>query len=115
MAEESAAEWRGVDGDVYGCAAIAVLRRRRGAAEFLVGAEPAGWAGTGGIRGGDLIQRIENDDIKDLDGYRKVMERIGKEQPKRVVMVVLRGVRTYFQFIEPDWKPVAEGARGKDD
>ena len=73
--------------------------------------ESAGWADLGGLQAGDLIQKINEYDVRDLDGYRKAMEAVTKAQPKRVVMVVLRGVRTRFLYLEPDWKPVS----GSDD
>lgn len=73
--------------------------------------ESAGWADLGGVQEGDLLQKIDGQEILDLDGYRKAMEAIAKAQPKRVVMVVLRGVRTRFLYLEPDWKPVS----GSDD
>jgi len=76
--------------------------------------EPAGWAGLGGIRPGDLIQRIANYDITDIEGYRKAMKAITKAQPDRAVFVVLRDQRTHFQFIEPDWKPVSTQDTPKD-
>jgi serine protease Do len=68
--------------------------------------ESAGWADLGGIRSGDLIQRIGDDEITGLPAYRAAMEKVGKEQPERVVVVVLRGARTRFQYLEPDWRPV---------
>ena len=59
----------------------------------------------GGLRTRDLIQRIDEFDIKGLKSYRKALEAITERQPERVVFVVLRGVRTHFQYVEPDWKP----------
>ena len=76
--------------------------------------EPAGWAGLGGIRGSDLIQRIANYDIKDIDGYRKAMKAITKAQPDRVVFVILRDQRTHFQYVEPDWKPLSSEETAKE-
>ncbi len=73
--------------------------------------ESAGWADLGGVQGGDLIQKIDEYEVRDLEGYRRAMAAITKAQPKRVVMVVLRGVRTRFLYLEPDWKPVS----GSDD
>lgn len=66
--------------------------------------EPAGWAQLGGLRPRDLIQRIDEFEIKNLKSYRKAMKTITERQPKRVVFVVLRGVRTHYQYVEPDWK-----------
>ncbi len=69
--------------------------------------ERAGWADLGGVQSGDLIQRIDERIIGGLDDYRAAIEQITKAQPKRVVFVVLRGVRTHFQYVEPDWNPSA--------
>ncbi len=72
---------------------------------FVDSAEPAGWAGLAGIQSGDLIQKIGDDEVTDTASYRKAMDKVKATQPERVVFVVYRGVRTYFRFVEPDWKP----------
>jgi serine protease Do len=78
---------------------------------LVEGAEPAGWAGQGGLSEGDLIVKIDDTDIPDLETYRKKMDEITKTQPARVIFVVLRGVNTSFKFVEPEWKPtVTEGS-----
>lgn len=71
-------------------------------------AEPAGWAGLAGVAGGDLIQRIGDYEVTDLASYKLAMKAIKDAQPERVVVVVYRGVRTFFRFIEPDWKPTTK-------
>ena len=71
-------------------------------------AESAGWAGLGGIEAEDLIQRINSYEISDLKTFKKAMKAIAKEQPQRVVVQVLRGVQTRFQFLEPEWKPTLD-------
>ena len=68
----------------------------------------------GGVRSGDLIQRIGRYEIKDIDGYRKAMKAITKDQPDRVVFVILRDQRTHFQYVEPDWKPTSADETAKD-
>lgn len=73
---------------------------------IVASVERAGWAGLAGVYEGDLIQRINNYDITDIQSYRKAMEAIAKEQPTRVAFFVLRGSRTQFKFAEPEWKPV---------
>lgn len=79
---------------------------------LVEGAEPNGWAGQGGLSEGDLIIRIDDTPIPDLETYRKTMEAITKAQPQRVTFVVLRGVNTSFKFVEPEWKPtVTEGSK----
>ncbi|MFO0973364.1 MAG: PDZ domain-containing protein [Phycisphaerae bacterium] len=77
---------------------------------LVEGVEPAGWAGLGGVRSGDLIQRIGDAPITDLESYRAVMRKVGEAQPERVVFVVLRDVETRYLFVEPDWKPVSSAA-----
>jgi serine protease Do len=67
--------------------------------------ETGGWAGRGGLRAGDLIQKINGQAINGPKKFKKVMAKIEKEQPERVVFVVLRGIETRFQFVEPEWKP----------
>jgi serine protease Do len=81
----------------------------------VVSAERAGWAGLAGLFDGDLIQRINKHEIKDLTSYRVAMEAIAKEQPQRVSFFVLRGQRTQFKFAEPDWKPVVQEEPGEGD
>ncbi len=75
-------------------------------------AEMAGWAGLGGVAPGDLIQRIGDSEITDLKTYKAAMESIKKAEPKRVVFVVFRGSRTYFRFVEPQWKPIVNDKKG---
>jgi len=74
--------------------------------------EGAGWAGLGGLSSGDLIQKIQGREIGGLADFRAAMAEVAKAQPARVVFVVLRGVQTRFQFVEPDWKPVVDGPGG---
>lgn len=70
--------------------------------------EDAGWARLGGVREGDLIQRIGDREIAGLNEYREAIQEITQRKPERVVFLVLRGVRTHFHYIEPDWSPKAK-------
>lgn len=67
--------------------------------------EGGGWASLGGIAAGDLIQRVHGLEVTGVKGFREIMDKVRHEQPERVVMVVLRGAGTYYQFLEPEWKP----------
>ncbi len=69
--------------------------------------ERAGWAGLAGMQEGDLVQRINQYEIRSIPEFRKAMTAIAKQQPARVTFAVLRRNRTYFMFAEPDWKPMA--------
>lgn len=77
--------------------------------------EDAGWAGLGGIQSDDLIVRIDDIKVSGLKSYRKAMKKVTERQPRRVVFVVLRGVQTRFQFVEPDWKPHLDADETKKD
>ncbi|MBN2562614.1 MAG: PDZ domain-containing protein [Phycisphaerae bacterium] len=77
--------------------------------------ESAGWAGLGGISQGDLIQRIDRHPIRGLESYRKAMKAVTEAQPERVVFVVLRGVQTRFQYVEPDWSPIIKDVKTGDE
>jgi serine protease Do len=70
--------------------------------------ERAGWAQLAGMRPGDLIQRIDDHTITNLTDYRAAMDEVAGRQPQRVAFVVLRGVHTRFQYVEPDWSPAAK-------
>ncbi|MEE9297217.1 MAG: PDZ domain-containing protein, partial [Phycisphaerae bacterium] len=80
---------------------------------IVLSLESAGWADLGGIRFGDLIQRIDDYPVTDLDSYRQAMERITEAEPERVVFYLLRGVRTRFQYIEPEWNPRVDEKESK--
>jgi S1-C subfamily serine protease len=67
--------------------------------------DPGGWAGLGGLRAGDLVLRIDGEPVRSLRSFRQAMAEVKKQQPERVVVVILRGVRTHFQYLEPDWTP----------
>lgn len=67
--------------------------------------EAAGWAGLGGVRPFDLLLRINDRPIHGLKSFREALQEIKKKQPEKVVMVVLRGVKTHFQYLEPEWTP----------
>ncbi|MCP4663577.1 MAG: PDZ domain-containing protein [bacterium] len=67
--------------------------------------DAGGWAGLGGIRPFDLVLRINDTSIRGLKSFRRALKQIKRDQPERVVVVVLRGVKTHFQYLEPDWVP----------
>jgi serine protease DegQ len=75
--------------------------------------EQAGWAGLAGIDYGDLIQKVNQFEIKDIQSFRKAMADVAKTQPERVTFGVLRGNRTYFMFAEPEWKPIVTDEKGE--
>ncbi len=70
--------------------------------------DPGGWAGLGGLRPGDLVLRIHDIEVRGLKSFRQALKEVKREQPSRVVVVVLRSVKTRFQYLEPDWTPAED-------
>lgn len=69
--------------------------------------DPAGWAGLGGLRPGDLVLRIDDQPIRGLKSFRRAMSQIKDHRPEQVILVILRGIHTRFHYLEPDWTPEA--------
>ena len=78
---------------------------------LVVSVQQGGWAALGKVSGGDLIQEVNGEPVRDVDQFESVMERLSREQPRAVVLRVQRGVRTFFLELEPDW----EGALRRDE
>ncbi len=70
--------------------------------------DPGGWAGLGGLRANDLVLRMQGMPIRGLKSFRGALKEIKSERPDRVVVVVLRGVKTHYQYLEPEWTPAAD-------
>ncbi len=65
--------------------------------------EPAGWAGLGGLRSGDLVQRFGAGVVKDIKSYREALAAALEARQERVTVFVLRGGRSQYLSLEPDW------------
>jgi S1-C subfamily serine protease len=52
---------------------------------------------------GDLLVRLDNQQVGDLDAFRAVMESIRARQPDEVVLFVERGLESFFFAVKPDW------------
>ncbi len=63
-----------------------------------------GWAALGMLQVSDLIQEVDGEPVGDIDGLRASMERVASEQPRSVVVKVLRGIYTVFVELEPKWE-----------
>lgn len=72
--------------------------------------ERAGWAQTGNLRQRDLILMIDERPVENLKRFREIMESVTQSKQERVTFLVLRGVETRFQYIEPDWVPQVSGS-----
>lgn len=76
--------------------------------------ESAGWAGLGGLRPGDLIQRFAGRRITDLESFEEALAATAEARSDRVEVVVLRGSRTRFLYLEPDWDPLEDAELASD-
>lgn len=70
--------------------------------------ERGGWASAAGIYAGDLVQQIDEYDVNNLSGFTAAMQAVAEARPERVVIRVLRGPRTSFRFVEPEWAPILD-------
>ncbi len=68
-------------------------------------ADPGGWVGLAGVRSGDVVLRIADHPVRGLKSFRGALAKVKEQRPTRVVVVVLRAVRTRFQYLEPEWTP----------
>ena len=64
----------------------------------------SGWAGLGGLRPGDIIQRVNELPVRTLAEFRAHIRTIRRGKPREVVFFVLRGAETTFIRVEPQWK-----------
>jgi len=66
--------------------------------------ERAGWAGLGGLRSGDIIQRVNDLPVRTLAEFRAHIQTIRKGKPEEVVFFIRRGTETTFIRAQPQWK-----------
>lgn len=62
-----------------------------------------GWANVAGLQVDDLLLSIEGEDVHTIAAFKKMVERIAKEKPRRVEFFVRRDRSTRFVFVEPEW------------
>lgn len=67
--------------------------------------ERAGWAQLGHLRPNDLILGINDTPMHSVDQFRDAMALLERERPERVTFLIMRGVETRFQYLQPDWTP----------
>ena len=80
--------------------------------------EESGWAEDGGLEVTDIVKKIQDREVPDLDAFTKVFEEEIAKKPKEIVLFVLRGKKeTKLIRIEPRWdaetKPKTEGPEKK--
>ncbi|MCL6519469.1 MAG: PDZ domain-containing protein [Armatimonadetes bacterium] len=65
-----------------------------------------GWAALGNLLIGDLICTVDNQQVKNVQEFQKIMARIANEKRKMVVFQIKRGIQEMFIEIRPTWSRV---------
>jgi S1-C subfamily serine protease len=52
---------------------------------------------------GDLLVRLDNQLVDDLDSFRAVMDSVRERRPDEVMIFVKRGMESFFFALKPDW------------
>jgi serine protease Do len=77
-------------------------RNQRGA--LVEEVRSGSWAELGSLYPGDLILEVDGNKVEDVDSLRREMERVASTKKTVVIIKVLRGIRTLFLEMEPNWK-----------
>lgn len=65
--------------------------------------EPAGWAALAGLRQGDLLLRVQEEEPNTVDDFQRIMNKLINRKLDQIVFFVRRGIHTLFLELEPDW------------
>ena len=65
--------------------------------------KPGGLAAIGGLRPGDVIQRVNDRDVAAVEDFGAYLEAVEKEKPSEVVLFVWRFGQTLFVNVKTDW------------
>ena len=66
--------------------------------------EPGGWAGVGGLEGGDIIQRVDDRAIEGPPDVRAVLDDAATQRKRKLVFFVRRQGRTQFITVQTNWQ-----------
>jgi serine protease Do len=73
------------------------------AGALVTGVESGGWAALAQLAVGDVILSVDGQDVQGVRDLEARMARIAETRPRRVVVLVRRGVSTLFLELEPAW------------
>lgn len=65
--------------------------------------EEGGPGQAAGLRPGDVLLRLNGQDILDLADYEESTDQLASARPEKVILFVRRGSQTSFTTLEPDW------------
>jgi len=66
--------------------------------------EAGGWAGLAGVRPGDRVLNIGEDQVTGIDDFKRLLELARKAEKKEVLLFVRRAVTTHYIRIETHWE-----------
>ena len=69
-------------------------------------AERGGWAQMAGLRLDDLLLTVNDQPVKTVPDFERVMKKLAAERPAKVRLFVRRGGATHFVIVEPTWRDV---------
>ena len=75
---------------------------QRGA--FVEDVKSGSWAELASLYVDDLIVEVDGQPVENADALRRKMEQIAENKKSVVVMKVMRGIRTLYLELEPNWK-----------
>jgi serine protease Do len=75
-------------------------------------AERGGWAQMAGLRLDDLLLTVNDQPVKTVADFERVMKRLAAERPAVVRLFLRRGGATHFVIVEPSWREVDTKAAG---
>jgi len=69
----------------------------------IVSVQNSGWAALAGLSSGDILFSIGGQPTDSIGSLKQVLSKLKEEKPRRVMLFIKRGVRTYFLELEPKW------------
>ncbi len=63
-----------------------------------------GLANIGGLRIGDIIQRVDNEEVISIENVEEIMDKISLDKPREVIFFIWRNYKTLFVNIKTDWQ-----------
>ena len=66
--------------------------------------KPGGLANVGGLSIGDVIQRIDNEEVTSITEAQAILEDVEQRQPRELIFFVWRNNKTLFVNVKTDWK-----------
>jgi serine protease Do len=74
---------------------------------FITFVNPSNWAGQGGLRPQDVVQKVNDTSVASLEEFQATFEAAVKTKPKEIFLQVLRGGKdTAIIRIEPRWESI---------